>query len=230
MTTAVERLEVAFPDGPAVRGFLHRPHRPGGDGLVLAHGAGGNAGSPLLADLAAAFAAEGLAVLRCDLPFRQARASGPPPPGQAGEDRAGLARAVRALREICPGRVFLGGSSYGGRQASILAADEPEVAAALLLLAYPLHRPARPAALRTEHFPRLRTPALFVHGTRDPFGSLEEIERARGLIPAPTALVAVQGGHDLGYGCSGGPEPGLAGRVVAAFRALAEVRSARPSP
>ena len=75
---------------------------------------------------------------------------------------------------------------------------------ALLLLAYPLHPPRRPSALRTAHFAELRTPALFVHGSRDPFGSLDELEAARQLIPARTALLAVEGaGHDLRGGRAG---------------------------
>jgi predicted alpha/beta-hydrolase family hydrolase len=96
------------------------------------------------------------------------------------------------------GRVFLGGQSYGGRQASILAAEETGVAAALLLLAYPLHPPRRHSDLRTAHFPTLRTPALFVSGSRDPFGSPEELEAARHLVPAATTLLLMDGaGHDL---------------------------------
>jgi predicted alpha/beta-hydrolase family hydrolase len=67
------------------------------------------------------------------------------------------------------------------------------------LLSYPLHPPARPAALRTAHFPGLRIPALFVHGTRDPFGSVDELRAALTLVPAPTRLHVVEGaGHDLG--------------------------------
>ena len=88
-------------------------------------------------DRADAFAAAGIAVLRCDLAFRQARPHGPPFPAMAVQDRAGLARAVRALRDRLPGKVFLGGHSYGGRQSSMLAAEEPELAAGLLLLSYP---------------------------------------------------------------------------------------------
>jgi len=102
------------------------------------------------------------------------------------------------MRRRVPGRVFLGGQSYGGRQASILAAGEPGLVAALLLLAYPLHPPRRRADLRTGHFPELRTPTLFVSGSRDPFGSLEELEAARRLVPVETALLAIEGaGHDL---------------------------------
>jgi hypothetical protein len=118
--------------------------------------------------------------------------------------------------------VLLGGLSYGGRQASMLAAEEAALADALLLLAYPLHPPARPAEWRTEHFPRLRTPALFVHGTHDPFGSLEELGRARSLIPARTELLVVQGSHDLGYACSAGADRDVASRVARAFLAFVE--------
>ena len=186
-------------DTPAVRGFLHLPDAPAGDGLVLTHGAGANARAPLLVAVAEALAAAGITVLRCDLPFRQARPHGPPFPATAAQDRAGLKRAVLALRGRVAGKVCLGGHSYGGRQASMLAAAEPELAAGLLLLSYPLHPPRRPAELRTAHFGQLRTPALFLHGTRDPFGSIEEMRAALETIAAPHELVAVEGaGHDLG--------------------------------
>lgn len=208
---------------PAVRGFLHMPDTPSGDGLVLTHGAGSNAGAPLLIALADAFSAVGIAVLRCDLPFRQARPHGPPYPAMAAQDRAGLARAVRVMRARLPGpaKVFLGGQSYGGRQSSMLAAEQPDLAAGLLLMSYPLHAPrrpadVRPADLRTAHFPMLATPALFVHGTRDPFGSAEEMRGAVALIGGPHEIVLVEGaGHDLG---GKGSSARVAGTVVEAFQ------------
>lgn len=98
------------------------------------------------------------------------------------------------------GRVYLAGHSYGGRQSSMLCAEEPNIAAGLLLLSYPLHPPRRPEQQRTQHLPDLRTPTLFVHGTRDPFGSPEELQRAIKMIPAKTKLLEVEGaGHDLGF-------------------------------
>ncbi|MGA8154101.1 MAG: alpha/beta fold hydrolase [Terriglobales bacterium] len=185
---------------PLVRGFLHRPAEGVRDALVLTHGAGGNCKGPLLVALAEAFANAGTAVLRCDLPFRQMRPFGPPRPGEAAKDRKGLKNAVAALRKLVPGRVFLGGHSYGGRQASILCAEEPGVADGLLLSSYPLHPPGKPDQLRTQHLPKLVVPALFVQGTRDPFGSVVEMESALKLIPARTILLKVDGvGHDLGF-------------------------------
>ena len=102
------------------------------------------------------------------------------------------------MRQRVSGRVFLGGHSYGGRQASILASSEPGLVDAMLMLSYPLHPPRRPTELRTAHLPGLHTPALFVHGTRDGFGSIEEMAAALKLIPAATKLLAIEGaGHEL---------------------------------
>jgi predicted alpha/beta-hydrolase family hydrolase len=166
--------------------------------MVLTHGAGANCQSALLVALAIAFCEGGLNVLRCDLPFRQLRPHGPPPRGSAERDQEGLRHAVEIMRQNAPGRVFLGGHSYGGRQATLLEAAEPGLVEALLLLSYPLHPPMKREQLRTDHFPSLRTPAFFVHGSRDGFGSIEELTAALKLIPARTKLVAVAGaGHEL---------------------------------
>jgi predicted alpha/beta-hydrolase family hydrolase len=165
---------------------------------VLAHGAGSNCNAPLLVALAEAFCSVGFTVLCCDLPFRQQRPHGPPPRGSAERDQQGLRAAVACMRRETSGSVFLGGHSYGGRQASMLASDEPSVADRLLLLSYPLHPPQRPAELRTAHFPRLQVPALFIHGTHDGFGSVYELAAALTLIPARTKLQEVAGaGHEL---------------------------------
>ena len=188
-------------DAAGVRGFLHRPARRIGPGIVLTHGAGSDCNAPLLVKLANALSAAGFTVLRCDLPFRQARPRGPPSPATAAADRAGLKAAVELLRGLADGDVLLAGQSYGGRQASLLAADEPTLATGLLLLSYPLHPLKKPADWRVQHFPRLKTPCLFVHGTADPFGSIAEVQRAIAAISGPKRLIAVEGaGHDLGGG------------------------------
>src|SRR5205807_4474685 len=109
---------------PPVDGFLHRSECHSSDSLILTHGAGGNAQMPLLVALAENFAGAGFTVLRCNLPFRQVRSFGPPRPGDAARDREGLRNAVAEMRKLVPGRVFLGGQSYGGRQASMLLAGD----------------------------------------------------------------------------------------------------------
>ncbi len=214
---------------PFVRGLLHRPATPNGSGLVLTHGAGSNCQAPLLIALAETFSAAGFTVLRCDLPYRQDRPYGPPGPGDAKRDRAGLKNALASLQREVAGRLFLGGHSYGGRQASMLCAEllpgksagkSPEEPAGLLLLSYPLHPPRKPDQLRTQHLFTLRTPTLLVQGTRDPFGSIAEIEQAMKLIPTKTKLLPVEGaGHDLGFKGKVGREA-LSGRVLAEFEAF----------
>jgi predicted alpha/beta-hydrolase family hydrolase len=203
---------------PTVRGFLHIPDEKNGDGLTLTHGAGANCQSALLVATASAFAAAGFCVLRCDLPFRQRRSSGPPFPGGAATDREGLRQALRVLQRTASGRIYVGGHSYGGRQASMLAAGEKDLVAGLVLLSYPLHPPRKPSDLRTAHFPELATPALFVHGSRDSFGSLEELRRALELIPARNLLLEIPGsGHELLPRRANGDLPA---KVVEAFRAF----------
>ena len=215
---SVERIDVA--GDPPVRGVLHLAGSTKGDGLVLTHGAGSNADAPLLVAVAGAFAERGVIVLRCDLPYRQARPRGGPSPGGAARDREGLRAALRVLRDRVRDRLFLGGHSYGGRQASMLLAAEPALASALLLQSYPLHPPGRPQNLRTAHLPDLRLPTLFVHGTTDTFGSLAEVDKARALIPGRTALLPVSGGHDLGWSRKRG-DATLPERIAEAFLALA---------
>jgi predicted alpha/beta-hydrolase family hydrolase len=183
---------------PPVRGFLHLPVRPNKSAVVLTHGAGAHCQSKLLVELSNAFAAVGFLVLRVDLPFRQLRPHGPPSPGGAARDRDGLRRAIEVAREKVQGPVYLGGHSYGGRQATMLAAESPEFVDGLLLLSYPLHPPRKPEQLRTSHFPKLTAPAFFAHGTRDPFASIAEMKQALDMIPARHALMEVEGvGHEL---------------------------------
>ncbi len=200
---------------PPVRGFLHLPDVSNGSALVLTHGAGTNAKATLLVALADTFCAAGFTVLRCDLPYRQKRSFGPPGPGDAARDRAGLKNAIAAAKSTLSaappfamfkgwGSVFLAGHSYGGRQCSMLCSElsekEPDLVAGLLCLSYPLHPPRKLEQQRTQHLPDLRTPTLFVHGTRDPFGSIAELKKALKMIPAKTELLAIEGaGHDLGF-------------------------------
>lgn len=196
-----EQIVVAFDDvsgEPPVRGRLHRAAGSAGNFLVLTHGAGGNMNAALLIALAQELASAGISVLRCDLPYRQRRPQGPPSPANARDDQEGLQRAVALMKDQFPGRAFLGGSSYGGRQASLLLASYPALVEGLLLLSYPLHPPGKPAQPRTAHFSDLRTPSLFVSGTKDTFGTIEELEAAIKLIPARTELAKIDGGsHGL---------------------------------
>jgi len=200
-------------EAAGVRGVLHRPRSANGDAFALTHGAGANANAPLLVKMATALAEAGYLALRYDLPFRVARPKGPPFPAAASGDREGIARAVETLRKLTGGRVFAGGHSYGGRQTAMAAAEKGELADALLLLSYPLHPPNKPEQARTSFFGALRTPAVFVHGTSDPFATIEELRAAIAMIPAKTDLFVVEGAaHDL--------KNAPAADILARFRAL----------
>jgi uncharacterized protein len=218
-------MSTAFTDldgEPGVRGFLHLPSQTNGDGILLTHGAGSNCRSEMLVHVADALVTSGFTVLRFDLPFRQARPHGPPFAGGAKGDRDGLRRALAVLQTKVNGRAFLAGHSYGGRQSTILISEEPQAAEGLLLLSYPLHPPRKPEQLRTAHFPKITKPAFFVHGTRDPFGSIAEMKAALELIPARRELMEVEGAtHELLPKKS---PADFASRIAEAFQAFIEPR------
>ena len=166
--------------------------------LILTHGAGSNRNAPLLVALDRVLSESGITVVRYDLPFRQARPSGPPRPSDAALDRDGLREQAEAARAR-GGSVWMGGQSYGGRQVSMLAAEAPGIADGLLLLSYPLHAPGKPQQLRNAHWPQIRIPVLLIHGTKDPFGSQEEMSSALPLLAGHSRLVPMpNAGHDLG--------------------------------
>lgn len=215
-TPTVEPFSDKHLDEPIVRGFLHCP--PGGsrEAMILTHAAATNCQSPLLVALATAFSSSGIAVLRCDLPFRIARPNGRPPTTYAARDQAGLRRAIELIKARVSKTVYLGGHAYGGRQSSLLAASHPNLVAGLLLLSYPLHPPKQALPLRTHHFSSLRTPAMFVQASKDPFGTSDEVGAALSQISAPTRLVTLEGGrHDL---LNDGNSNTLADTIVREFR------------
>jgi uncharacterized protein len=135
-----------------------------------------------------------------NLPYRRRRPTGPPS-GSAATDRAGIVEAITVCRSLAGGPMIAGGHSYGGRQTSMVVAGRetsPIEIAVLTLFSYPVHPPGRPERARTEHLPDITVPAVFTHGTSDPFGTLEEVRAAAALIPAPTEVIEISGArHDL---------------------------------
>jgi predicted alpha/beta-hydrolase family hydrolase len=142
--------------------------------LVLAHGAGGAMDTPFLNIVARGVAELGIRVVRFEFPYMAARRSGEKR-GGAPDRQPVLLQAWRdVVAELGGGaKVAIGGKSLGGRIASIVA-DELGVRG-LVCLGYPFHPPGQPARLRTEHLATLATPALIIQGTRDPFGTREEV-------------------------------------------------------
>jgi predicted alpha/beta-hydrolase family hydrolase len=168
--------------------------------VLLAHGAGaGRDAAPLVAT-ARALAEAGIPSLRFDFPYRAAGRKAPDrPPTLLAAVRE--AAAVLAARTGLPlERLVLGGRSMGGRYCSLAVADadDPLPALGLLLQGYPLHPAGKPESLRTEHFPRLKVPVLFVSGDRDPMAPRAELDHWAGTIPGPVSHHWLAGG-DHGF-------------------------------
>lgn len=141
--------------------------------LILAHGAGAPMDSPFMQEIAARIAAAGVRVVRFEFPYMAARRTGTRRP----PDREEILRRtwIEVIEALGGGTsVVIGGKSMGGRIASLVA-DEIG-ALGLVCLGYPFHPNGGPTRLRTAHLASLRTPALFVQGERDPFGSRAEVE------------------------------------------------------
>jgi predicted alpha/beta-hydrolase family hydrolase len=182
--------------GPArVKGRGSSPVVPAG--LLLAPGAGAGRDQPSLVAIDEAVSALGLVVSRMDFPYRIAGRRSPDRPPVLMDAVRQAARALAEAAGAPPERLLLGGRSMGGRICSMLVAEDLP-AAGLVLVSYPLHPPGRPDRLRTEHFPRLRVPCLFVSGTRDAFGTPDELETATRAIPGPVSHQWLDGGdHGL---------------------------------
>jgi predicted alpha/beta-hydrolase family hydrolase len=181
-----------------IAGVAHEPDGTPFGVVVLTHGAGGNRESALLQRLCDEWARRGWLAVRYNLPYRQRRPKGPPS-GSAAADRAGIVAAIDACRVLVEGPLVAGGHSYGGRQTSMVVAENAQPVDLLTLFSYPVHPPGKPERARTEHLPNIAVPTVFTHGTSDPFGTLDELRAAAAMIPASTEVVEIAGGrHDLG--------------------------------
>lgn len=167
--------------------------RPGG--LLLTPGAGSDKDHHTLVAIGEAVLP--LPVSRVDFPYRKEGRKAPDRAPKLIASLAADAEAFVAKASIAPDRLLLGGRSMGGRMCS-MAVAEGLPAAGLILVSYPLHPPGRPERLRVEHLPLVAVPCLFISGTRDPFGTPEELEAATATIVGPVTHHWIEGGrHDL---------------------------------
>src|SRR5580698_5655504 len=165
-------------------------------GLILTPGASAGRDQSGLVAIDEAVSRTGVAVERVEFPGQAA--------GKRRTDPSAVCiRTVRAATEalaerlsVLTGRIAVGGRSFGGRMCSLAAAEGLDVAA-LVLVSYPLHPPGKADRLRTEHFPQLRLPCLFVSGRKDAFATPDELEREVAAIPGPVTLSLVDGDHSL---------------------------------
>jgi uncharacterized protein len=181
-----------------IAGVAHEPDGTPSGVVVLTHGAGGSRESALLQKLCDEWARRGWLAVRYNLPYRRRRPKGPPS-GSAVADRAGIVEAITVCRDLADGPLIAGGHSYGGRQTSMVVAEDAQPVDLLMLFSYPVHPPGKPERARTEHLSDIAVPTVFTHGTSDPFGTLDELRAAAALITATTEIVEITGArHDLG--------------------------------
>lgn len=177
--------------------FLFDGPEHAGQTILLAHGAGGAMDSPAMNALAAALAGSGMRVARFEFAYMAARRQGQrKPPPRAETLQKEYRCAIDAL--ACQGTLIIGGKSMGGRVASMVADDlfrEGRIAG-LLCIGYPFHPPQKPEKLRTAHLEDVQIPTLIAQGTRDPFGTREEVAGYR-LSPKIEIVWFEDGDHDL---------------------------------
>ena len=166
--------------------------------LVLGHGAGAPQTSDFMLTFAQALAARGFPTVTFNFPYmEEGRRLPDRSPVLEAAFRAVIA-AVRGRAGAGGGRLVIGGKSLGGRMASHVAAAGLDDLAGLVFLGYPLHPPGQPGRLRAEHLARIRAPMLFVQGTRDAFGTPDEL--APLLAPlGPAVRVHVVAGGDHSF-------------------------------
>jgi hypothetical protein len=173
--------------------------------MVVAHGAGAGQSSPFMVRTAEGLAARGIAAATFDFPYITAKRRVPDRPDVL---EAAWREAVEAARSELAGLpLFLGGKSMGGRIASQVVAQGSTGVAGLVLLGYPLHPPGKPAQRRDAHLPAIQEPMFFVQGTRDAFGTAEEI---RALVPRlhhATVYEVTGGDHSFKVSGRGAPKP-----------------------
>jgi len=165
--------------------------------LILAHGAGANQRSGFMVQFAGALAARGIETITFNFVYSEA---GRRLPDRNDELEACWRSVIAACRSGTIGgnrerrKLAIGGKSMGGRIATQVAAADPDALAGLVLLGYPLHPPGRPDKPRSKHLPEIRTPMLFVQGSRDAFGTPDELAPIVATPTAPVRLCVVEGG------------------------------------
>lgn len=168
---------------------------------MLAHGAGAGASHPWMRHVSAELEARGVRVVTFDFPYM---AEGRRMPDKGPVLEAAFEEQWAKIAATATGPMYAGGKSMGGRIASQVAARSgfSPVPAGLVFFGYPLHPPGNPEQRRDRHLPLITIPMLFIHGTRDPFGSKEEMRELIDELPTSTLTIVEGGDHSLVSGRS----------------------------
>jgi uncharacterized protein len=196
-------LTVGLETGAATTALVYPAVRHAADAaaatLILGHGAGAGQRSAFMVDFAHALSTQGVDVVTFNFLYTE---QGRKIPDRAPALEACYRAVIEAVRDtIATARraLFIGGKSMGGRIATQVAAADPQLpVAGLVLLGYPLHPPGRPTERRDKHLPAIARPMLFVQGTRDAFGTPGELAPILGTLqPVPVVHVVTQGDHSF---------------------------------
>jgi uncharacterized protein len=192
-----EPVRVDITPSEHVTAFAYRAaaHAHVGVTLILGHGAGANQTSGFMVHFATALAARGIDTITFNFVYSEQGRRLPDRNDKLESCYRKVIDAVRSGRFHQDTRkLVIGGKSMGGRIASQVAAASHDGIAGLVFLGYPLHPPGRPDKLRSKHLPDIRAPMLFVQGSRDAFGTSDELRSVIRELRAPADLSVVEGG------------------------------------
>lgn len=162
--------------------------------IVLGHGAGADQTSGFMRMVAGGLAARGLDVMTFNFLYKEKGRSVPDPKAKLEACYQAVINAALKHKKLKTNRLVIGGKSMGGRIASQVAAELGDGIAGLVFLGYPLHPPGRPEKLRAEHLKDVSAPMLFMQGSRDPFGTREEIQAVIKKLRLPAKLFVIENG------------------------------------
>jgi predicted alpha/beta-hydrolase family hydrolase len=191
------RLEVSPSEHVTALAYRAAPRARDDVTLILAHGAGANQASSFMVRFATSLAARGIDTITFNFVYTEQRTRLPDRNDKLEHCYRTVIEAVRGGKfHAHAGRrkLVIGGKSMGGRIASQVAAAGQEGIAGLVFLGYPLHPPGRPDKLRSKHLPNIRAPMLFVQGSRDAFGTPEELRAVLGGLEVAADLCMVEDG------------------------------------
>ena len=186
ITPSEQVTAIAYPAAPAKHADVR---------LILAHGAGAGQASGFMVRFASALAARGIDTVTFNFLYTE---QGRRVPDRNDKLEACYRKVIEAVQRGVlggkPGKLIIGGKSMGGRIASQVAAVDGGGIDGLVLLGYPLHPPGQPDKLRTKHLPGITAPMLFIQGSRDTFGTPEELQPHIRQVKAPVDVFVVEGG------------------------------------
>lgn len=180
------------------------PRGRAGVTLILGHGAGAGQASPFMVNFATELASRGIDAVTFDFFYAEQRRGAPDPNDKLEACYRAVIETVRKLKKLARNRLAIGGKSMGGRIASQVAAAGTGDLAGLVFLGYPLHPPGKPEKQRSKHLPLIKSPMLFIQGSRDAFGTADELRAIVKKLARATLHVIEGGDHSLKVSKSAG--------------------------